>query len=146
EHPARRVKRPRNAAVAIQFANVADIDESDVRIILELHRVGNGNRLDFGVGLGDQLLDPFFDFRRHRHFPLYTGLRFSIKARGPSRSSSDNITGRATSFSIVKPSSSGRPPTRSTPSLKPRTAIGPFAAIASASSSAFAINCDARTT
>src|SRR5207245_3670047 len=60
------------------------------------------------------------------HFPLKFGLRFSTKARGPSFASSEEKTPRAISFSILKPSSSGRPDARATPSLIARTARGPL--------------------
>ncbi len=69
-----------------------------------------------------------------------------MNERGPSFASSDFITSRAISFSILKASSYGRPEVRRTASLILRTASGPFCAIVADRSYAFAISFSCGTT
>ncbi len=67
------------------------------------------------------------------HLPLKTGLRFSRKARGPSRASSDEKTGMPMGSSFwSKASRSGRPAVSRTARRMARTASGPLAAMRSA--------------
>src|SRR5207249_9167338 len=75
---------------------------------------------------------------RHRHFPLNCGFRFSLNARTPSRRSS--VTTVALYASIARVIAVSRSVSRpyAIAFFAWRTAIGPFRAIASASSSAFA--------
>src|SRR6266849_3899002 len=60
---------------AIEFADVADIDEDDVGIVLHLQRVFNAGRYDLGVGLGQELFHRLLELERHRFSPSRMILR-----------------------------------------------------------------------
>jgi len=65
QHPARGMERARDAAVAIELANIADVDEQDVRIILQLDSVRRRDGFDLGIRLGQHLTDRFLELQRH---------------------------------------------------------------------------------
>src|SRR5829696_10323769 len=66
EHAARHVDGARDRAVAPQLARIADVDEGDAGLAVQLHDVGKRHRLDLAVGLIDHLLDGLLDIERHR--------------------------------------------------------------------------------
>src|SRR6185437_5018198 len=60
------VQGARHVAVALQFADIADIDQQHVGIVLELDRVLGADGLDLFFGLGAEFLDAFFQLESHR--------------------------------------------------------------------------------
>ena len=57
-----------DTAVAIKLADVANINERHAGVVLELQRVVDSYGFDFGVRLGDELLDALFDLHGHLTF------------------------------------------------------------------------------
>ena len=56
-HAARNMDRAGNAALAIELARVAQVDEGDIGVAVQRQRLLDRDRLDRILGLVDQILD-----------------------------------------------------------------------------------------
>ncbi|MGY3368503.1 hypothetical protein ACVWZL_005628 [Bradyrhizobium sp. GM2.4] len=63
-------ERAGDAAVALDLAGIADVDDDDVAVLGDLDGVFGGERLDLGIGLVDQRLDATGDGLGHVVLPL----------------------------------------------------------------------------
>src|ERR1700674_5413859 len=81
QHPALRMERAGNVAVALEFANIADVHQEDAGIVFELDRLLRGYGLDLLFGLGAQFLNRFLELQGHHASPpLFLSLALTASA------------------------------------------------------------------
>src|SRR3984893_14469677 len=81
QHPARSMERAGNVAVALEFANIADVHQDQAWIVLEFDRLLRGYGLDLLFGLGTQFLNRFLELQGHNASPpLFLSLALTASA------------------------------------------------------------------